>query len=72
VWDFIRDRDGEFKKSDIPRAMRVGRIPVKRIPILVDDLIKKGYACLEERRIRDGDVRLLPPPQTAARDPIAR
>jgi hypothetical protein len=21
VWDFIRDHDGEFKKSDIPKAM---------------------------------------------------
>ena len=36
--------------------MRVGRgVPVKRIPILVNDLIKKGYACLEERQVRESD-----------------
>jgi hypothetical protein len=51
VWDFIRDHDGEFKKSDIPNAM-VGRgVPVKRTPILVDDLIKKGWACFEKRQV---------------------
>jgi hypothetical protein len=54
VWDFIRDHDSEFKKSDIPKAMKVGRgVPLKRIPILVHDLIKKGYACLEERQVRE-------------------
>jgi len=26
-----------------------------RIPILVHDLIKKGYACLEERQVRESD-----------------
>lgn len=55
VWDFIRDHDGEFKKSDIPKAM-VGRgIPVKRIPILVDDLIKNCFAFLEGRQVQEGD-----------------
>ena len=44
------------EKSDIPKAVRVGRVPVKRIPILVDDLIKKGYARFEERQVREGDV----------------
>ena len=53
---FIRDHDSEFKKSDMPKAMRVGRgVPVKRIPSLVHDVIKKGYACLEERQVREGD-----------------
>jgi hypothetical protein len=52
VWDFIRDHDGEFKKSDIPKAMGVGRgVPVKQVPLIIDDLIKKGYAYLEKRQV---------------------
>jgi hypothetical protein len=35
VWDFVRDHDGEFKKSDIPKAMAGRGVPVRRIPILV-------------------------------------
>jgi hypothetical protein len=54
VWDFIRDHDGELKKSDIPKAMSGRGVPVKRIPILVEDLIKKGYACLEARQVAEG------------------
>jgi len=56
VWDFIRDHDGEFKKSDIPKAMGVGRgVPVKQVPLIIDDLIKKGYAYLEKRQVSEGD-----------------
>ena len=55
VWDFIRDHDGEFKKSDIPKAMSGRGVPVKRIPILVDDLIKNHYAFLEARQVQEGD-----------------
>jgi hypothetical protein len=55
VWDFIRDHDGEFKKSDIPQAAGGRGVPVKQIPILVDDLIKKGLACLEQRQVPEGD-----------------
>jgi hypothetical protein len=29
-------------------------VPVRRIPILVDDLIKEGYAYLEERQVPEG------------------
>jgi hypothetical protein len=54
VWDFIRDHDGEFKKSDIPKAMSGRGVPVKRISNLIGDLIKKGYACLEERQVPEG------------------
>jgi AAA domain len=55
VWDFIRDHDGEFKKSDIPKAMGGHGVPVKRIPILVEDLIKKGYVMLEPRSVGEGN-----------------
>jgi hypothetical protein len=55
VWDFIRDHDGEFKKSDIPKVMAGRGVPVRRIPILVDDLIKKSYVILEPRQVQEGD-----------------
>jgi hypothetical protein len=56
VWDFIRDHDGEYMKSDFQRAMGAGRgIPVKRIPVLVEALINKGYAFLEGRQVTEGD-----------------
>jgi hypothetical protein len=55
VWDFIRDHDGEFKKSDIPKAMFGRGVPVKRIPILIEDLIKKTYVILEPRQVQEGD-----------------
>jgi hypothetical protein len=55
VWDFIRDHDGEFKKSDIPKAMAGRGVPVRQIPVLVEDLIKNGYAFLEGRQVQEGD-----------------
>jgi hypothetical protein len=55
VWDFIRDHDGEFKKSDIPKAMAGRGVPVRRIPVLVEDLIKEGYAFLEGRQVEEGN-----------------
>jgi hypothetical protein len=55
VWDFIRDHDGEFKKSDIPKEMTGRGVPVRQIPSLVEDLIKNGYAFLEERQVQEGD-----------------
>ena len=35
-------------------------VPVRRIPILVDDLIKNGYACLEKRQVQEGDRKVTP------------
>jgi hypothetical protein len=35
VWDFIRDHDGEFKKSDIPKEMTGRGVPVRQIPPLL-------------------------------------
>jgi hypothetical protein len=32
-----------------------GGVAVRRIPILVEDLIKNGYAFLEGRQVREGD-----------------
>ncbi len=29
MWDFIRDHDGEFKKSDIPKAMAGRAVTLK-------------------------------------------
>jgi hypothetical protein len=55
IWEFIRDHDGEFKKSDIPKAMTGRGVPVRQIPILVEDLIKNGYAFLEGRQVQEGD-----------------
>ena len=55
MWDFIRDHDGEFKKSDIRQAMGGRGVPAKQIPVLVDDLIKKGLACLEQRQVPEGN-----------------
>jgi hypothetical protein len=55
VWDFIRDHDGEFKKSDIQKAMAGRGVPVRRIPILVADLIKNGFAVLEGRQVQEGE-----------------
>jgi hypothetical protein len=55
VWDFISDHDGEFKKSDIPKAMAGRGVPGSRIPILVEDLIKNGFAFLEGRQVQEGD-----------------
>jgi AAA domain len=55
VWDFIRDHDGEFKKSDIPKEMTGRGVPVRQIPSLVEDLIKNGYAFLEGRQVQEGD-----------------
>jgi hypothetical protein len=55
VWDFIRDHDGEFKKSDIQKAAGGRGVPVRRIPILVADLLKNGFAFLEGRQVEEGD-----------------
>jgi hypothetical protein len=32
-------------------------VPVTRIPILVEDLIKNHYAFLEARQVQEGDAR---------------
>jgi hypothetical protein len=55
VWNFIRDHDGEFKKSDIQKAAGGRGVPVRRIPILVGNLINKGYAFLEGRQVQEGE-----------------
>jgi hypothetical protein len=55
VWVFIGDHDGEFKKSDIQKAMSGRGVPVRRIPIFVEDLIKNGFAILEGRQVQEGD-----------------
>jgi hypothetical protein len=37
------------------QAMSRRGVPVKRIPILIEDLIKKTYVILEPRQVQEGD-----------------
>jgi hypothetical protein len=50
-----REGHGEFKKSDIPKAMGGPGVPLKRIAILVDDLLKNGWGRFEKRQVPQGE-----------------
>jgi hypothetical protein len=57
LWLFIRDNDGNFKRSEIAANLpKDSGIKNKRnIPTLLDQLIKKGLVCMEGRYVMEGD-----------------
>lgn len=55
LWEFIRDHDGEYMRSDLQKAMGTGRgVSVRKVPILLNNLINKQFVILEPRKVEEG------------------